>query len=46
MTDISVAKPRHFFVTPAPGKNLDAALAAAIPATAPTLLYKYIKPTF
>jgi hypothetical protein len=41
----SVAEPHHFYATPAPGKNFDAAPA---PAPAPTQLYnkaKFLKRT-
>jgi hypothetical protein len=43
---ISVAEPHHFYVAPAPGKNLYTAPALAAPA--PTLLYskaKFLKRT-
>jgi hypothetical protein len=41
----SVAEPHHFYVAPAPDKNLDAALAQVAPAVAPapTLLYDKAK---
>jgi hypothetical protein len=41
----SVAEPHHFYVAPAPGKNLDVAPApaATAPAPAPTLLYSKAK---
>jgi hypothetical protein len=42
----SVAEPHHFYAAPAPGKNFDAALAPAAPAS--TLLYsktKFLKRT-
>jgi hypothetical protein len=37
----SVAESHHFYASPAPGKNFDAAPAA--PAPAPTLLYSKTK---
>jgi hypothetical protein len=46
--ETNVAKPHHFYAAPAPGKNFDAALALALAALVPNLLYskaKFLKQT-